>query len=95
VATSIKSNLGVGCPSKSDPMVLNFKRSSFLIWPSSAQQAYKIGAECPLDKINLSFSNALGCFGSYYMPLVGWKNKVAMISAFEEQEVGWLSKNKK
>src|SRR5256712_6545414 len=85
VATSTKFNLGVGWPSRSDSMVRKRNSSSGLNAPASAQAAYKSGAAWPLDRTNRSLFGCLGFFGSNRMTE---KNRVAAMSAAEQQLVG-------
>jgi len=89
VAKSTNESLGVGWPSRSDPINQSFIKSSLGTVPAADQAAYKIGAAWPFERMNLSLSNDLGWAGSNLMPCSGWKNRVVMISAIDMQLVGW------
>jgi hypothetical protein len=86
VATSTNGNRGVGCPSKSDPIVRSFSSSDRSNAPASAQAAYRIGAACPFDSTNRSAPACRGRFGSNRNSP---KKSDAMISAADMQLVGW------
>src|SRR5829696_7279919 len=83
---STNGRRGVGCPSRSDFKVRKPSKSSLGNRPASAQAAYSKGAACPLERTNRSLLGALGFFGSYR---ITEKNKVATISAAEQQLDGW------
>src|SRR5262249_1429207 len=82
VAISTNDKREVGCPSKSEVTVRNFKRSLFGKRPASAHAAYSNGAAWPFDKTNRSLLRALGFVGSYRMTE---KNSAATMSAAEQQ----------
>ena len=54
--------------------------------PASAQAAYRIGAPCPFESTNRSLSWLCGSRGSYR---ISAKKSAAMISAAEQQVLGW------
>src|SRR5580704_2591367 len=85
VATSTKGKRGVGCPSRSDPIVRSFSSSLRSNAPASAQPAYRSGAAWPFESTNRSLSSWWGSFGS---KRISAKNSAATTSAAEQQLVG-------
>ena len=86
VATSTKGSRGVGCPSRSQSSLRSERSSSRVRKPASAQAAYSSGAAWPFDSTKRSLSSCCGLRGSNR---ISAKNRVATMSAAEQQLDGW------
>ena len=61
---------------------------SSVMVPALKRQEYKMGAECPLERTNLSLRKCEGLLLWNFNP-DSWKKRTEKRSAMDEQEVGW------